>query len=309
MASEFCQIPPTSDTKSILESLPPLPGINRLVDLINSELVNLKTKYTNKITELLALFSEKDICPSSQQIEKFIITRNNIVNQLSKVYNKVDRLSNTISGISNGLQGILTAIGIVSGVVRGITLGSMVIPFPIPGAVSSGISAGQTEIEKFKFKSDGSQKLVPIIGGLISADIALKLFANVLRDLICKIEALDASILECSSKESPNEETSNEETSNEEEKNNLVSIPSEIIEFIEQSVAEQENSLIDTDYKGFTFEIEEVPFSPTVNRKRALALNSDGISLLQTELSFTSTPSILIEELKFVIDRDNLRAN
>lgn len=304
MASEFCQIPPTSDTKSILESLPPLPGINRLVDLINSELVNLKTKYTNKITELLAFFSEKDICPSSQQIEKFIITRNNIVNQLSKVYNKVDRLSNTISGISNGLQGILAAIGIVSGVVRGVTLGSMVIPFPIPGAVSSGISAGQTEIEKFKFKSDGSQKLVPIIGGLISADIALKLFANVLRDLICKIEALDTSILECSSKE-----VSNEEVSNEGEKNNLVSIPSEIIEFIEQSVAEQENSLIETDYKGFTFEIEEVPFSPTVNRKRALALNSDGISLLQTELSFTSTPSILIEELKFVIDRDNLRAN
>lgn len=293
MASEFCQIPPTSDTKSILESLPPLPGINRLVDLINSELVNLKTKYTNKITELLAFFSEKDICPSSQQIEKFIITRNNIVNQLSKVYNKVDRLSNTISGISNGLQGILAAIGIVSGVVRGVTLGSMVIPFPIPGAVSSGISAGQTEIEKFKFKSDGSQKLVPIIGGLISADIALKLFANVLRDLICKIEALDASILECSPKEEID----------------LVSVSSEIIDFIEQSVNEQESSVIDTDYKGFSFEIEEVPFSPTVNRKRALALNSDGISLLQTELSFTSTPSILIEELKFVIDRDNLRAD
>lgn len=293
MASEFCKIPPINDTKSILESLPPLPGINRLVDLINSELANLKTKYTNKITELLAFFSEKDICPSSQQIEKFIITRNNIVNQLSKVYNKVDKLSSTISGVSNGLQGILTAIGIVSGVVRGVTLGSIAIPFPIPGAVSSGISAGQTEIEKFKFKNDGSQKLVPIIGGLISADIALKLFANVLRDLICKIEALDISMLECSSEGGVD----------------LVSVPSEIIDFIEQSVNKQENSVIDTDYKGFTFEIEEVPFSPTVNRKRALALNPDGISLLQTELSFTSTPNILIEELKFVIDRDNLRAD
>ncbi len=290
MASKFCQIPPINDTKSILESLPPLPGINRLVDLINSELVSLKVKYTNKITELLAFFNDKDVCPSTQQINRFVITRNNIVNQLTKVYNKVDRLSNSISGVSNGVQGILTVIGAVSLTARSLALGTIAVPLPIPGAVSSGISAAQNELEKFKFKNDGSQKLVPTIGGLISADIALKLFANVLRDLICKIEALDASILECSEEE-------------------LDPVSNEIINFIEQSVNIQENSLIDTDYKGFTFEVEEIPFSNAVNRKRALALNSDGIALLQTELSFTSTPDILIQELKFVIDRDNLKAN
>ena len=81
-----------------------------------------------------------------------------------------------------------------------------------------------------------------------------------------------------------------------------------MISFVEQDVEETESSLLDTTYKGFNFEIEEIPFSPTVNRKRALAKNSDNITLLQSELSFTSTPNILIEELKFVIDRDNLRA-
>jgi hypothetical protein len=87
-------------------------------------------------------------------------------------------------------------------------------------------------------------------------------------------------------------------------------IPREVIEFIEQDfVQEQENSYTDTAYKGFSFKIEEVPFSPTVNRRRALAQNSDGITLLQTELSFTSNPDILIQELKLVIDRDNLRAD
>jgi len=64
----------------------------------------------------------------------------------------------------------------------------------------------------------------------------------------------------------------------------------------------------DGSYKGFTFQIEEVPFSPTVTRKRALALNQSGITLLQTELSFTANNQTLIDELKLIIDRDDLKA-
>ena len=48
MASDFCQIPPSDDTKSILENLPPLPSINKLVEAINREVSKLKAKYTNK---------------------------------------------------------------------------------------------------------------------------------------------------------------------------------------------------------------------------------------------------------------------
>lgn len=311
MANEFCKIPPTSDTKNILDLLPPLPSINQLVDLINIEVNNLKIKYISKIKEILLSFAE-GVCPTQQQIDKFINTRNNIVEQLIKVYNKVDRLSNNISGVSNFLTLILTAIKTVSGVARGLAAGSIFSPFPIPGAISSGISAAQGEVEKFKFKADGGQKLVPIAGGLISANIAVKLFANALRELICTIDALDVSMLECSSPpiEDPNNPPSQEEILKfkDEVKNKLIPIPTEIITFLEQDVAEQEQSLLETAYRGFIFEIEEVPFSPTVNRKRALAKNQDGITLLQTELSFTSTPDVLIQELKLVIDRDNLRA-
>jgi hypothetical protein len=70
-----------------------------------------------------------------------------------------------------------------------------------------------------------------------------------------------------------------------------------------------ETSNIQSTYQGFTFEIIEKPFSPTVNRKIAQAKNSQGIVLLQTEPSFTQNPQVLIEELKLIINRDNLKAN
>ena len=307
MASEFCNISPTDSTKTILSLLPPLPSINQIVDLINTEVNNVKTKFIAKATELLLGFGE-GFCPSPQQINSIIRTRNNIVEQLTKVYNKVDRLSNNISGVSNFLTLILTAIKTVSGIARGLAAGSIISPFPIPGAISSGISAAQGEVEKFKFKADGAQKLVPITGGLISANIAVKLFASSLRELICTLEALDIAIIECSSPTEGETPTQEQIERLQEVQDSLIPIPTELILFIEQDVAEQEESIIETAYRVVAFEIEEVPFSPTVNRRRALAKNPNGITLLQTELSFTSSPDILIQELKLIIDRDNLRA-
>jgi len=61
-------------------------------------------------------------------------------------------------------------------------------------------------------------------------------------------------------------------------------------------------------YNGFVIKIEEVPFSPTVTRRKAVAFNQSGIALLETPLSFTTNDQTLINELKLIIDRDNLRA-
>jgi hypothetical protein len=76
-----------------------------------------------------------------------------------------------------------------------------------------------------------------------------------------------------------------------------------------ETISNQQTSTPDTSsYKGFTLEIVNKPYNDKVSQKIGVAKNQSGIILLQTNPSFTTTPQVLIDELKFIIDRDNLKA-
>lgn len=65
----------------------------------------------------------------------------------------------------------------------------------------------------------------------------------------------------------------------------------------------------DSSYKGFNLEIEERDFSPTLKQRRAIAVNPSGIVEAATEFSFATDEGVLIEDLKLIIDEQNLRAD
>lgn len=310
MASEFCNTSSNSETQSILNSLPPLPSLEQLAQIIVQKSNQLKARYLGKIKELIRSFAE-GICPSPIQIQKIINTRNNIVESLNDTFAFIDRFSSTVSGLSGIVSLLVGIIKTISGVKKGIVIGGAAVPFPIPAALNSVVEGAQDAIESIKFEADGAQKIIPIANGLISVATTIQVFSNVIKNLICQIEALDVQLVGCSPEL---KEIVNSPILSEKEKRNriqeiLTPISSEIMGFVEQTILEEERSVGNSTYRGFVFEIEKIPFSPTVNRSRANALNSSGIILLSTELSFTLDPNVLIEELKLVIDRDNLRAN
>ena len=297
MTNPICT--PTDDTKQILNLLPPLPSVQRLVSIIMKKVSEVRNTYVAKITDLILELTSLPECPPVSRLKKVTQIRNNLVNQLSRLYNSVNKQADSISGITNFINGILTAIRVASGVATGGIVAGAVVPFPIPAAANSAIDGALQAVEKAKFSGDGTQKLIPLQAGINSANIAIQLFVNSLKELICKLEELDLTLQGCI----------NNLSEAEKEELQLDPIDPAIITFVEQSVTENTESVIETTYRGFVFEIQKVPFSPTVDRTRAVALNQSGIALLESELSFTKDPSVLIEELKFVIDRDNLRAN
>ena len=63
-------------------------------------------------------------------------------------------------------------------------------------------------------------------------------------------------------------------------------------------------------YKGFTFEIKYDELNQTPYPKRfAQALDKKQVVRLKSESSFASDPNILVEELKFIIDTQNLKGD
>ena len=87
-------------------------------------------------------------------------------------------------------------------------------------------------------------------------------------------------------------------------------INSELNALASRTIKELETAGSGDTYKGFTFEIKEDPTNVSKYTKRfAQALNRQKIPVLKSESSFASNPQVLIDQLKFIIDTQDLKAD
>ena len=205
-----------------------------------------------------------------------------------KFGNFLDVTTSTYTGTNVAFNALLTTI-------RGINLSrvatstaSKAIPFGLPGAIPALLSDLGDLSDKLTFDSLGESKLSKIKNGLDTLNISLAIVSSFVKNIIQILNSLDALLLPCL---------------NENQKSQLTSVNEGLIKIS----TDNEQSIDNSTYQGFIFQIEEVPFSPTVNRIKAVAFNQSGIALLETPLSFTTNRQTLIDELKLIIDRDNLK--
>jgi hypothetical protein len=226
----------------------------------------------------------------SNNINELLIQRNNIVNSLNSIGIRINKLGTSITGVSDFLNitlGIITTIEIAS---IAVSLAAKAIPV-IPGAVPSTLNDLQTFIRKTTFDQFGNSKLSKIQSIINSSSLVISIIGVYVLQVVNQLNQIDSYIQSC------NPELSKELTPISDEINSIAD---------SQKKAQQTQNQIT--YQGFIIEIEELPYTPTVNRRRAIGKNSQGISLIQTELSFTTDDQVLINELKLIIDRDNLKA-
>jgi hypothetical protein len=231
--------------------------------------------------------------PNSPAIKKIITIRNGLVVSLNTIGKQLDNITKTITGLSTFLsltEIVLTSLDTAKTL---LSVGSKFIPSPpgVPGAITSGLADLETIIRKKLFTPTGEAKLPKIAGSIAAAAIPISIINIYIQQLVGILSALDIKLKQCV----PNQV------------NDLLPFSDNIISISAQQT--QANATINqTTYNGFLIEIETVPYTPTVNRYRAVGKNQSGITLVQTDLSFTLEPQILINELKLIIDKDNLKA-
>ena len=245
------------------------------------------------LTNLIATYIQKyiniDSCPDAATLAKIRQQRDLIVSQL----NKIGRILNVIT-IS--LTGVATFLNILQGFITGIDLAKIAakiaaVAFPplaagLPALLATLTNAKTAALIDPTTGNSRLQKLTSIIGG---AALVASIIGGFILTAIALLKSIDAFLSKC-------------------DPNNPLSPISKEIQDIADAQLQADNTQNLTTYQGFIIETETIPYTPTVNRKRAVGKNQSGIILIQTELSFTTDDQTLINELKLIIDRDNLKA-
>jgi len=240
-----------------------------------------------------------DVCPSQEVLDKVLNIRNSLVTSLNSSSESIQTLGITISGLATLADVQTLLVNTLSITKTGASLAAKVLPI-VPGAVPALLSDLEDLKNSILFTATGGPKLERITSVLNSGTLALANVNQQLIKIINLLNSIDSVLKKCN----PDVE--------------LTSLNSALSDL--QSVATQpattSTPVVDStiqpsinNYKGFILEIQESQFSENLIQKIGVAKNASGIILLKTSPSFTNNPQTLIEELQFIIDRDNLKAN
>ena len=227
-----------------------------------------------------------DKCPP--EVGELINIRNSILEQANSIVKTIDKISSTINIASTGVVTLINLIKILKTTKTALSTGSKFTPV-IPGGVVSGLSDLDDAVTKITFDDEGNAKLPPILASINKVAVPIALISFYISKFISLLTELDNLVKDCISSFP------------------LTPISDELKQISDTQNQVEESSNLST-YKGFILEIEEVSFSPLLNRKKAVGKNASNIVIVQTDLSFTPSDEVLINELKFIIDRNDLTA-
>jgi hypothetical protein len=274
--------------KSIPDSLKPQ-GSAKLGNIIYDKgkvIQQLLNPIANKLLADATL--PEGVCVPQVTLDRLILERNALVGQLNDIGASLDTITKSITGLNTFFNLVVTIINTISVAKTVISTAAKVVPL-IPGAVPAALSDLEDAKNKLVFTNTGTSKLDKIQSSVTTSAISISLVNGYILSIVNILNSLDSILAKCSP--------------------NSTYLPiSKGINDSADAQKQAETTLNQTTYNGFIIEIEEVPYTPTVTRRRALGKNQQGIVLIQTELSFTTNPLTLISELKSIIDKDNLKA-
>lgn len=265
----------------------------QLIYILGSQVNILIQPSLNKlITDYISKYQASGVCLPPTELAKLRQQRDLIVNQLNNIGDKIEILGSSITGLSFFLNTVLAIITTVDLAALATSLALKIPPasaLPTPGVITTLLNDAQTLIRKVTFDQYGNSKLSKYQSVLSGSALVLSIVGGYILTAVEALKSIDNVLKTCDPTNPP-------------------STISPTVQSIADAQLQSSQTQNQTTYSGFIIEIQEVPYTPTVTRRRALGKNQQGIVLIQTELSFTTDDLTLINELKLIIDRDNLKA-
>lgn len=263
--------------------------VNRLIPVIIGMLAQLGITQINKWLDGQNNLNNTDTkCPEDQEsIKALIAKRNRLVRQLNNIYKVVDAAVKGLGVFASLISIFKTIYNIFKNLPMPTTIG--LPPGPQGGVITS---ASYGKVAKYIEKFDKIKEKIDLIEKLTLAVLsALVLLRIYLLKALQLLKILDNKLDQCSrGLNIEQEELDNELTAlllAEEEDGNVVVI----------------------DVNGFTMGVEVSKIKVgSLNRRFATASNAQGVVLLKGEPSFSASDQVLIDELVFYIQSNNLKA-
>ena len=263
----------------------------KLVDLIN----NVKIVLIPLILTLIARFGitkanklieegktkaadilDQITCPTPEELNRIISRKNKTVKQLNNAIKTIDITTKAL-GITGG---IITALEIAFTILKNL---------PIPSAVPPGIGLPINVILGIQ---DGKDRIDKLITSLKTANAGLLVILVLLRQVLTQavqyLNLLDSLVQHCYP------------DANQEQ------LSAELTALTQQQT--QQLSPVVINVNGFEMGVETETTTNSLKRRRAIARNKQGVVMLKGEWSFSSIDQILIDELVFYIQQNNLKA-
>jgi hypothetical protein len=251
--------------------------------LLNNPTATPTTEQKNLIKQELQSFNST-LCPTADNLDEILLVRNNIIGLLENFNTTISTLSRTLTGSSRVLNTIIQALGIIK--TTRIALNAINKAAPVaPGATTAAIEDLNEVQNTATFDSKGVSKLEKLQESINQARIPISIVSTIVAKLLTLLEVIDLVILRCK----PDA--------------NLTQVPSDLTA-LKTLQDEASSESLATSYNGYLIKIITVPFSSTVNRVKAVAYDSNGVPVLETDLSFTTQPQLLIDQLKLKINSE-----
>ena len=232
----------------------------------------------SKINPAEAFEEIKDIitCPPKDEIDKLIATKNKLV---KKINNTLTIINNTTDNLAKSEEILGTSsftIKTLRQLPTPVAIGGVGIPMNVITGVQDALKKLDTLVEKLLYINTTTLAILNLLRGVLAQILD---FLNLL-DLLTQF---------CY----PN--TAQEQ------------IALELTALTNQQSTQL--SPVVTNINGFTMGVETEVTNNSLKRRRAIARNKQGVVMLQGEWSFSSIDQILIDELVFYIQQNNLKAD